>query len=277
MIANMDNYFEQISLLMRQSLIGKHLPNHLYVHTSALQYLEPLVQEYETTARNIINNSHDFTIVKFSLTENRISYLTYPDFDNNPHPILTQSVVVHLSANTSKIIDYSKSQNPPILHRKEIFVHSDYPYYQKFAYLTKVEEKLGLLDNPRYIGTQQKWQQLLSDHSLYFQDHCLACELASNPQQLIDIQRHRAAITRNQLSRPVRLALEAGLFGSDSSFFDYGCGRGLDVKIMAEKGHRSSGWDPYYSPETAVQKADIVNLGYIINVIENRENDRQYG
>ena len=147
--------------------------------------------------------------------------------------------------------------------------------YEKFAYLTEVEEKLGLLDNPRYIGTQKEWQQLLSDHFLHFQDHLLACNLLDNPQEIVDIKRHRAAITRNKLSRPVRLALEADLFSPQMSFFDYGCGHGADVKIMAENGYQSSGWDPHYSPDTPKNKADVVNLGYIINVIENMAERRE--
>ena len=265
----MDNHFEQISILMRQSLIGKHLPNHLYVHISALTSLEPLIQEYEKKARNIINNSNDFTLVKLNLKEEKISYLTYYDFEDDPHPILSRSLIVNLCETSTKIIDYSESHNPPILHRKETFVHPDYPHYEKFAYLTEVEEKLGLLDNPRYIGTQKEWQQLLSDHFLHFQDHLLACNLLDNPQEIVDIERHRAAITRNKLSRPVRLALEADLFSPQKSFFDYGCGHGADVKIMAENGYQSSGWDPHYSPDTPKNKADVVNLGYIINVIEN--------
>ena len=123
----MDNHFEQISILMRQSLIGKHLPNHLYVHISALTCLEPLIQEYEKKARNIINNSNDFTLVKLNLKEEKISYLTYADFEDDPHPILSRSLIVNLCETSTKIIDYSESQNPPILHRKETFVHPGYP------------------------------------------------------------------------------------------------------------------------------------------------------
>ncbi len=265
----MDNHFEQISLLMHQSTIGKHLPNNLYVHISGLKYLEPLIQKYEKKARKIIQNDVDFNLVKFNLQEEKISYLSYPHFDDNPHPILSKSLVVNVQDLTTKTIDYTQSENPPILHRKETCVNQDYADYQKFSHLTTTEEKLGLLDNPRYIGTQKEWQQLLNDHCLHFVDHFLACNLANNPQEFIDIERHRAAITRNSLSRPVRLALEAGLFTPQTSFFDYGCGHGSDLKIMAENGYKSRGWDPHYSPETSWENADVVNLGYIINVIEN--------
>ena len=41
------NDFVKITQLARQSAIGKHLPNHLYVHISALQLLDINLQEYE--------------------------------------------------------------------------------------------------------------------------------------------------------------------------------------------------------------------------------------
>lgn len=62
-------------------------------------------------------------------------------------------------------------------------------------------------------------------------------------------------MVRNRLSRPVRLVLEAGLFAEKNSFFDYGCGHGLDVEIIKEKGFISHGWDPYYQPYNPFKKS----------------------
>lgn len=89
-----------------------------------------------------------------------------------------------------------------------------------------------------------------------------------------EITRHKAAIVRTALSRPVRSALEAGLFKDGNSFFDYGCGYGADVRLILEKGFSSYGWDPYYFPDQPQKPADIVNLGYVINVIESEPERR---
>lgn len=269
------NDFVKISQLARKSAIGKHLPNHLYVHISALPFLDPNLQKYEKKARVIINNRDDFTLVKFNLQEPKISYLFYPDFDTNPHPAINKSILVDLQENSSKKYDYSSSENPPILHRKETFINVDYPSYETYAHLTFIEEQLGLLDNSKYIGTQKEWQQLLRDHHLYFVEHNLVCFLKKTEEDLYKVDRHRAAIVRNRLSRPVRLALEADLFESNYSFFDYGCGHGKDVEIMQEYGYQSAGWDPHYQPNNALKSADVVNLGYIINVIENLQERRE--
>lgn len=268
-LPDMVDNFEHICLLLRNSSIGKLLPDSLYIHVCCLQFLDSLLQEYELKARKILDNPPDFNIIKFSLEEPKISYLFYPDFWENPHPILARSIVVDIQNQSCNVIDYTPSENPPILHRKETFLFPQHPQYEKFAYLTQMEEKLGLLDNPRHIGHLRQWQKLLLDNSLCFIDHYLACNLDNNPQQFLQIERHRAAIHRNTLSRPVRLVLEAGLIQPGMTFFDYGCGHGVDVKIMAEKGYESAGWDPYYFPDNPLKEADIVNLGYVINVIEN--------
>jgi DNA phosphorothioation-associated putative methyltransferase len=78
----------------------------------------------------------------------------------------------------------------------------------------------------------------------------------------------------NALSRPVRLAIEAGLFKPGATFFDYGCGHGVDVKRIAERGYASGGWDPFYFPEAELAAADVVNFGYVLNVVEREEERR---
>jgi len=127
----MINNFEEIFNTARQSIIGKHLPNNLYVHISTLTYLDNILQKYEEEGRKLVNNINDFTLVKFNLEEAKISYLYYPDFDSNPHPPLVKSIVVNIVEKTSKIIHYNQSNNPPILHRKETFVRVEYPDYFK--------------------------------------------------------------------------------------------------------------------------------------------------
>jgi hypothetical protein len=57
------------------------------------------------------------------------------------------------------------------LHRKETLVSPDHPLREKFARLTRQEEKWGLYENTSQIGTQNKWQQRLSDKNLRIAGH----------------------------------------------------------------------------------------------------------
>ncbi|MEM6611004.1 MAG: DNA phosphorothioation-associated putative methyltransferase [Cyanobacteria bacterium P01_C01_bin.72] len=263
--------FSTIVSSCKNSTIGKHLPNALYVHSYALAELDPMLKDYESRARNFVNNFDCATIVKFGIDRPKISYLYYPDFDRDPHPQLHQSIVVDLVTEQVTVRQYHNSHNPPILHRKETFVSKNYPLYETFAELTQSEMTLGLLDNSRHIGTLQEWTRLLLQQGVTVIGHHVACSVDSPvaQKQTVLIERHKAALKRSELSRPVRIALEADLFHESSTFFDYGCGCGEDIKQIKNQGYAASGWDPYYCPDTKLEAADIVNLGYIINVIED--------
>ena len=84
----------------------------------------------------------------------------------------------------------------------------------------------------------------------------------------MEIARHRTAISRSKLSRPLRLAAEAGLLDSGTTVMDYGCGRGDDVRHLAAAGYDAVGWDPVHRPSGEQRASDVVNLGYVVNVIE---------
>jgi DNA phosphorothioation-associated putative methyltransferase len=91
----------------------------------------------------------------------------------------------------------------------------------------------------------------------------------------VEIERHRAAMTRVDISRPARLAIESGIITLETTIFDYGCGLGGDVQRLQSAGYTCAGWDPYYFPDVECRSADVVNLSYIINVIEDpAERDR---
>ncbi|MBR8830550.1 MAG: hypothetical protein N5P05_003921 [Chroococcopsis gigantea SAG 12.99] len=256
--------------LCQQNSVGKLLKSAFYIHHSALTALDPKLQEYEREARSIGNPAH-FTLIKFAFDKAKVSYLDYPEFDTDPHPALSSSLVVDVELATPSKWEYKDSHNPPILHRKETFVTRDYPLYDLFSHLTACEEALGLLDNSQGIGTRSQWLERLKGFSIGFSDHYLICPIDRGGNKSHLIERHRAAIVRKNLSRPVRLALESGLFTGGVSFFDYGCGHGEDIKQIEKQGFTSDGYDPYYRPDTELRPADIVNLGYVINVIEDRE------
>ena len=84
------------------------------------------------------------------------------------------------------------------------------------------------------------------------------------------IERHRTALHRTDLSRPVRLALDDGVLTAGKSFFDYGCGRGADLRYLVRRGFEADGWDPAHRPGDR-KEADVVNLGYVVNVIEDAD------
>ncbi|MEY2977216.1 MAG: DNA phosphorothioation-associated putative methyltransferase [Prochlorotrichaceae cyanobacterium] len=270
--------WERVTTVCKQSPLGKRLPDALYVHCSALTQLDPWLQTVATQARSLLPHDLEVTLLKFHFSQPQISFLCYSCFDADPHPALDYSVQVNVETHQVQRRDYGQTLNPPVLHRKETFVLATYPHYATFATLTHQEEKLGLLKQSHQIGTRLNWQQRLKSYGLEIHDHALACTIAQRfPAAPCKptIDRHRAAIHRNALSKPVRLAREAGLLPPGTSFFDYGCGRGGDITRLAKAGCVAEGWDPYYQGDTPWMQAEVVNLGYIINVIEDPQERRE--
>nr|WP_246605380.1 DNA phosphorothioation-associated putative methyltransferase [Sphaerospermopsis torques-reginae] len=269
--------FSTIAACCYNSKYGKLLPDAFYIHLSALHTLDIQLQQYESLARSVAPQAELATIVKFSTNKPKVSYLFYPDFDTDAHPALHSSIQVDVKILTGTFRDYTDTNNPPILHRKETFVTPDYPSYEEFAALTRAQETLGLLNNTRGIGTRLGWEEKLKRYGVEIQGHTLVKKQDHvNTDNLIPkIERHKAAIIRHDFSRPLRLALDAGLFCPETTFFDYGCGHGGDMQRIADQGYVSNAWDPYYLPDAPRIPADVVNIGFVINVIEDQSERRE--
>jgi DNA phosphorothioation-associated putative methyltransferase len=84
-----------------------------------------------------------------------------------------------------------------------------------------------------------------------------------------EIKRHKTAISRKDFSVPVKALMRNNMLTKDTTMFDYGCGRGDDIRLLKSKGYNVGGWDPYWAPDNKKTKASIVNLGFVINVIED--------
>lgn len=152
--------------------IGKRLPTALYVHSSALQYLPHVLRVYEGCAKWLVGAVDGANLIKLATNKPKVSYLEYPHFDRDPHPVLRRTTYVRIGALDVDERDYSESDNPPILHRKECFVSHDYPLRDKFARLTAQEERLGLLNNQaRELGNLNAWQERLTACGVQLRGH----------------------------------------------------------------------------------------------------------
>lgn len=88
---------------------------------------------------------------------------------------------------------------------------------------------------------------------------------------MLEVERHKTAIRRSALSKPVQSLVDLGLVRKEVPFFDFGCGFGDDVRILTENGYDASGWDPVYFSKQSKRSAEVVNLGYVLNVIDDPE------
>lgn len=251
---------------------GKKLPDAMYIYLEAGKLPQPL-QSFVVSLRQRLQLDESFNVIKLS-TNFALSFLEYKDFIADPHPALARVVRINLAAGKVKELQYDIQSNPPILHRKETLLPVDHPDRPRFAALTQQEEDAGLFDDPRTIGFKANWENLLREKGLGYEGHCLVTigesgSVLPSPDEPVRVYRHRTAMTRNALSKPIRQAIECGIISEGKSVFDYGCGLGTDADGLRAMGYEAAAWDPAFFPDAPKKKADIVNLGYVLNVIEN--------
>jgi hypothetical protein len=265
-------YFKEYRKDVEAISWGKRVGPAIYVfRTADVTFgpaLDPLLQRLILTYQ--ITSEHN--VLKFRVDEFKISFLSYPEFMDEPHPGLRHAVTIDLITGKARQTDYRHNLNPPILHRKEAFLPPDHPKRAEFAALTEAEENNGLFEHTSTIGFKLNWDRLLASKSLKIENgqlHSIPSPSPPRLQSIPFIQRHKTAITRYELSKPVKTLLEYELLAAGHSFFDYGCGQGSDVRGLQALGYPADGWDPVFQPEIARKEADVVNLGYVLNVIED--------
>ena len=253
---------------------GKIVGEAKYLHRSAIELLDPNEQELVQHACHYVANDFDWNVIKIDLKDkNKVSFLNYEDFEDCEFPALLQSCQVSAKTGETHPRNYS-ADNPPILHRKELLLPPNNINSEKYRALTLELEELGAFSNSIKIGTKKNWEKELHALGIAVRNHSvLSLEEASNlksPER--KISRHRTAISRGSLSLPAKLLFTSGVANEDDTYLDYGCGRGDDIKFLNELGIPAKGWDPYFTPdEDLLTKSDVVNLGFVLNVIERPE------
>ena len=162
-----------LSRAARSAPVGKVTAEAIYAHVDAVPLWPAELRILISAAEAILGGVAGATIIKAHLNKPRVSWLVYPDFDTDPHPALAASWVVDLRELDVRPFDYRERQNPPVLHRKELFVAEDHPRRATFERLTRQEERHGLLDAPASIGTLRGWQDRLNEAGWTLRGHRL--------------------------------------------------------------------------------------------------------
>jgi len=257
-----------------RKMVGKQVKGNLYFHVTTLEGLDPCVRKCVqfAAARASLDPEAGFNVIKISEEGNRISLLYYEHFFDNSFPALKRSCVVDLASGQTKQFRYDLSGNPPILHRKELLLPPAHPQAPLFAALTRQLEAAGLFQASRRIGFARQWQERLQSAGYEVRDHQLVtlngpARQAQSPMETL--ARHQTALQRYALSTPMQALHRYGYLDGSRTIFDYGYGKGNDVRILRHNGIEASGWDPHFAPDAPRSHADIVNIGFVLNVIED--------
>lgn len=259
---------------------GKFVHSSRYLHIEGLDLLSlkdlELIADAEKLAQ--VTKGLNYNVIRISKNKESISFLHYPGFFDQPFPKLNASWRVELhGSGRIHSRSYADSLNPPILHRKELLLPPDHKEISKFQALTNIAETLGLFDDPSRIGFQNQWEKLITEKGYRLIDYEFVplgndfseLENGSNTSTSNKVHRHLTALVRYGFSAPIQMLARFGFLDGSRSIFDYGCGRGDDLRGLQENGIQALGWDPHFAPEKQKTLSNIVNLGFVINVIED--------
>lgn len=254
----------------------KIVAGRTYVHRSCLHTLSEDLRRKISVAESLAGGEESVpgNVVRLDRDGEHIAFLNYPKFFEDGFPELLESWLVDLAAAKVSYRNFSKSPNPPVLHRKELLLPEHHPQRTQFVELTKAAEAIGLFEDSPRIGFRQQWHRLLTGRGFKVVGNQLV-PIGNDESNAIDhstdtasIARYRTALVRQVLSAPVQTLIRYG-FLRNKALFDYGCGHGDDVRYLCGNGIAATGWDPYYAPNSPIVPASVVNLGFVINVIED--------
>lgn len=136
----------QVSRYIIESSVGKVLPDDIYIHRDSLEYAPEMLQLLvERWRRRFWPADVEWNIAKIARNSYHVTFMEYANFYEDAHPRLLGAMKVLLHKNKLDYRDYRARENPPILHRKELFIHSGHPLFETFSQLSRAEEEAGLL------------------------------------------------------------------------------------------------------------------------------------
>lgn len=155
---------DTVDLATCTSPIGTQTPTALYVHLDAVHHLPPVLRVLDGCARTLVGTVPGANVIKLHRERPRVTYLSYPNFGHNPHPLLATALTVNLNDLTVDLRDYRRSPNRPLLHRTEEFLAPDDPRRENLAAITEAEVNASLYEAPERIGTVDGWREQLLRH-----------------------------------------------------------------------------------------------------------------
>lgn len=252
------------------SIRTKRIGPHAYFHVEQLPLASEDWQHLVERAQHLAQLAEGrYNVLKLDSVTQSVTFLNYPGYFDTAFPRLLEYWTVSIERESVQYRTFANSLNPPVLHRKELLLSETHFRTREYERLTASAEDIGLFDNPHLIGFSRAWDDLLKTRGYEVVGHALLpvgntvdAHLGPSAAEEVSgtIARHKTAMVRYSFSAPVQALARLGFLDRSKTLFDYGCGRGDDLKGLIDNGIEAHGWDPHFSPDAPLVKSDIVNV-----------------
>lgn len=169
-------YPERTRKEIADARFGKKVFGNLYFHVSVQDHQSWYLREMVREALRILKSKFEmFTANVFKISpKGKVSFLFYPTFETEAHPVLNQYWTVDVNTYKVSHAHYDDPQKSMVLHRKETMVMPSHSCWEDASLLTMEEEDEGLLDNPP--GKKESWDAFLKERGFSIVGHLLVKE-----------------------------------------------------------------------------------------------------
>lgn len=144
-------------------MVGKRVRGALYVHREAIGRLPAAAAAALTRAEDLATEDA-WTVAR--LEPGVVGLLRYEDFDQSAFPALLAATRVDLKSGKLSRTSYQGSDNPLILHRKELLVDPADVRVQRWTATTRLLEDRGAFRDNHRIGRAKAWTDRLAQLGL---------------------------------------------------------------------------------------------------------------
>ena len=142
---------------------GKRISRDVYLHIahpSATRFLVAVA--FEKLTSGTVSDEANVIRIGLAPEQPNMSFLCYRNFFEAPFPELQWSQKWQFSKAPGPI--RRETNNPPIIHRKELLLQEDDPRRPQYAAVTDALVKAELLPAKDFIGRRSQWNAYLRAH-----------------------------------------------------------------------------------------------------------------
>jgi DNA phosphorothioation-associated putative methyltransferase len=141
-------------------MVGKRVRGALYIHRQAVRHLPEGLAEALARAEAIAPRE-DWNVAR--LEAGVVGLLLYEDFGSSAFPSLLSAIRIDLRSRQVRRTSYRGSDNPLILHRKELLVASSDHRVERWTATTRLLQARGAFANNHRIGRLREWERRLAE------------------------------------------------------------------------------------------------------------------
>jgi len=139
--------------------VGKLVRGALYVHRDALN---ALAKDERAMIDKAVAIAGPIPWNVGRIQKHAVGLLEYENFDDAAFPRLFASTRVNVATGENARMNFNRSANPLILHRKELLLLPQDPRVGRWAERTRLLVGKGLFEDSHAIGRQRAWNERLA-------------------------------------------------------------------------------------------------------------------